>query len=52
LGVAGVKNAMAAQGRDVGLPRPPLQPLSPEAAKKLAAGIAAIPGMKNEPRGW
>lgn len=52
LGVAGVKNAMAAQGRDVGLPRPPLQPLSTEAARKLAEGIAAIAGMKGEPRGW
>lgn len=51
-GVAGIKAAMRAMGRDVGAPRPPLQPLSDEAAARLTAGLAAIASLEGEKRGW
>ncbi len=51
-GVAGIKAAMREMGRDVGAPRPPLQPLEPEAVAALKAGLAAIPALADEPRGF
>jgi 4-hydroxy-tetrahydrodipicolinate synthase len=51
-GVAAIKAAMHAMGRDVGQPRLPLQPLSRDAQAKLEAGLAAIASLKGEKRGW
>ncbi len=51
-GVAAIKAAMRVMGRDVGTPRPPLQPLGKEAGAKLSAGLAAIASLEGEKRGW
>jgi 4-hydroxy-tetrahydrodipicolinate synthase len=51
-GVAALKAAARAMGRDCGNPRPPLLPLDAAAEKKLAADIAALPALAGEPRGW
>ncbi len=51
-GVAALKTAARAMGRDCGKPRPPLLPLDAAAEKKLAADIAALPTLAAEPRGW
>jgi len=51
-GIAGLKGAMRAMGRDCGQPRPPLDPLGAEAYENLAAGLAAMPALEAEPRGW
>jgi len=51
-GVAALKAAVRAMGRDCGNPRSPLLPLDAEATKKLAAEIEALPALADEPRGW
>jgi len=51
-GVAALKAAARAMGRDCGAPRPPLLPLAAEAEQKLAAQIEALPALAQEPRGW
>lgn len=51
-GVAALKAAARALGRDCGELRSPLLPLNAEAAKKLWARIEAIPALAQEPRGW
>jgi len=51
-GVAALKAAVRAMGRDCGSPRPPLLPLDAGAAKMLAAAIEALPALAAEPRGW
>jgi 4-hydroxy-tetrahydrodipicolinate synthase len=51
-GHGGLKGAMRAMGRDCGQPRPPLDSLSDADYQKLAAEIAALPALKEEPRGW
>jgi 4-hydroxy-tetrahydrodipicolinate synthase len=51
-GVASLKAAMRAMGRDCGEPRPPLLSLDPAAYQKLVGELDAIAGMRNEPRGW
>ncbi len=51
-GVAALKAAARAMGRDCGIPRPPLLPLGAAAAEQLAAKIAALPALADEPRGW
>jgi 4-hydroxy-tetrahydrodipicolinate synthase len=51
-GVAALKTAARAMGRDCGNPRPPLLPLDAGTEKKLAADIAALPALADEPRGW
>jgi len=51
-GVAALKAAARAMGRDYGNPRPPLLPLDAAAEKKLAAEIEALPSLAGEPRGW
>ncbi len=51
-GVAALKAAARAMGRDYGEPRPPLLPLTAEAEKKLAAQLDALPTLAQEPRGW
>jgi 4-hydroxy-tetrahydrodipicolinate synthase len=51
-GVAALKAASRAMGRDCGEPRAPLLPLHPAAAKKLAAELELLPALTAEPRGW
>jgi 4-hydroxy-tetrahydrodipicolinate synthase len=51
-GVAALKAAARAMGRDCGNPRPPLLPLDAAAEKKLAAENEALPSLAAEPRGW
>jgi 4-hydroxy-tetrahydrodipicolinate synthase len=51
-GVAGLKAAMRAMGRDCGEPRLPLSPLAARAHAGLAAALAALPALRDEPRGW
>jgi 4-hydroxy-tetrahydrodipicolinate synthase len=52
VGVASLKAAMRAMGRDCGEPRPPLLPLHASAYDALAAALAALPALRDEPRGW
>jgi 4-hydroxy-tetrahydrodipicolinate synthase len=51
-GIAALKAAARVMGRDCGIPRPPLLPLSAEAAHRLAAQIYALPALSDEPRAW
>jgi dihydrodipicolinate synthase/N-acetylneuraminate lyase len=51
-GVAALKSAVRALGRDCGNPRPPLLPLDAAAEKKLLAEMEALPALAGEPRGW
>jgi 4-hydroxy-tetrahydrodipicolinate synthase len=51
-GVAGLKAALAACGRDCGVPRPPLQALGSAEAAALARELEAMAALRNEPRGW
>jgi 4-hydroxy-tetrahydrodipicolinate synthase len=51
-GVAALKAAARAMGRDCGIPRPPLLPLDAMAERKLAAEIQALPALAAEPHGW
>jgi dihydrodipicolinate synthase/N-acetylneuraminate lyase len=51
-GVSGLKAAARALGRDCGNPRPPLPTLDAAATQALLTQLAAVAGMKGEPRGW
>jgi 4-hydroxy-tetrahydrodipicolinate synthase len=51
-GVASLKAAMAAMGRDCGAPRPPLLPLDALAFQKLVGELDAIAALRAELRGW
>jgi 4-hydroxy-tetrahydrodipicolinate synthase len=51
-GVASLKAALAARGRDCGAPRPPLQALDARAAEALKRELDAIAALREEPRGW
>jgi 4-hydroxy-tetrahydrodipicolinate synthase len=51
-GVAALKAAARAMGRECGNPRQPLLPLDASAEKKLVADLAALPALAVEPRGW
>jgi 4-hydroxy-tetrahydrodipicolinate synthase len=51
-GVAALKAAARTMGRESGHPRSPLLPLDASAERQLAAQIAALPTIFNEPRGW
>ena len=51
-GFAGLKGAMRAMGRDVGVPRPPVDPLGEVEAGVLAERMAAMTFLEREPRGW
>jgi 4-hydroxy-tetrahydrodipicolinate synthase len=51
-GVAGIKAAMRAMGRDCGEPRPPLLSLDPAAYQKVVGELDAIRAMREEPKGW
>jgi dihydrodipicolinate synthase/N-acetylneuraminate lyase len=51
-GAASLKAALAARGRDCGIPRPPLQALDAAEAAALTRGLDAIAALRDEPRGW
>lgn len=51
-GVAALKAAARFMGRDCDAPRSPLLPLDVAAEKNLAAQLAALPVLADEPRGW
>jgi 4-hydroxy-tetrahydrodipicolinate synthase len=51
-GVASLKAALAARGRDCGAPRPPLQALDARAAEALKRDLDSIAALREEPRGW
>jgi 4-hydroxy-tetrahydrodipicolinate synthase len=51
-GIASLKAALAARGRDCGAPRPPLQALDAHAADALGRDLDAIAALRDEPRGW
>lgn len=51
-GVAGLKGALRAMGRDCGEPRPPLRPLGEEEYGRLTEAIARMSALRAEPRGW
>jgi 4-hydroxy-tetrahydrodipicolinate synthase len=51
-GVAALKAAARAMGRDCGIPRPPLLPLDDTAEKALTSAINQLAALANEPRGW
>jgi 4-hydroxy-tetrahydrodipicolinate synthase len=51
-GVAGLKAAMRAMGRDCGETRPPLIPLDPVAYQRLVGTLDVMASLRGEPRGW
>jgi 4-hydroxy-tetrahydrodipicolinate synthase len=51
-GVASLKAALAARGRDCGVPRPPLQALDAAEAAALTRDLDANAALHDEPRGW
>jgi 4-hydroxy-tetrahydrodipicolinate synthase len=51
-GVASLKAAMRALGRDCGAPRSPVLPLDSASYQRLVSEMDAIPLMRTEPRGW
>ena len=51
-GVAALKAAARAMGRDCGTPRAPLLPLDAAASHKLASELERLPALAGEPRGW
>jgi 4-hydroxy-tetrahydrodipicolinate synthase len=51
-GVAGLKAAARAMGRDMGAPRPPLKSLEASALAGLQQGLDALSALSGEPRGW
>ncbi len=51
-GVASLKAAMRAMGRDCGEPRPPVQALDAGGYENLAAQLGAMAALRAEPRGW
>lgn len=52
VGVAGLKGAMQAMGRDCGVPRAPVPALKSEQYNALAATIGGMSFLHAEPRGW
>jgi dihydrodipicolinate synthase/N-acetylneuraminate lyase len=51
-GVAGLKGALRAMGRDCGGPRPPLRPLGEIEYGALAEKLGALAALRAESRGW
>jgi 4-hydroxy-tetrahydrodipicolinate synthase len=51
-GLAGIKTALAAMGRECGLPRPPVRPLGEAERGRLLEAIAGMRFLRAEPRGW
>jgi 4-hydroxy-tetrahydrodipicolinate synthase len=51
-GIAGLKAAMRAMGRDCGEPRPPLQGLAKGTMKNLTEALGTMDALQAEPRSW
>jgi 4-hydroxy-tetrahydrodipicolinate synthase len=51
-GFASLKDAMRTMGRDVGVPRPPVDPLGEVEAGVLAKQMREMTFLEREPRGW
>ena len=51
-GFAGLKDAIRVMGRDVGVPRPPVDPIGEVEAGVLAKRLSAMSFLQREPRGW
>jgi 4-hydroxy-tetrahydrodipicolinate synthase len=51
-GLAGLKGALRAMGRDCGRPRPPARALNESEQGKLAEDLQAMKFLQSEPRGW
>lgn len=51
-GIAAVKGAMSAMGRDCGQPRPPLDVLKAGPRETLLAELERLAFLKDEPKGW
>jgi len=51
-GLGGIKCAMAAMGRECGVPRPPVRPLGEIERGRIAEALNAMPYLRAEPRGW
>ena len=51
-GFASLKGAMTVMGRDVGSPRPPVDPLGEVEAGVLADRLRSMDFLEREPRGW
>lgn len=51
-GVAAIKAALRAMGRECGEPRYPLMPLGEVERVSLSDRLAALPALRAEPRGW
>jgi ankyrin repeat protein len=50
--VAALKAAMRCMDRDCGAVRAPNEPLSAEEDRRLREGLAALPALEGQPRGW
>jgi len=51
-GLAGLKAAMRAMGRECGMPRPPARSLTEAEYAALAQAVRGMAFLKEEPRGW
>ncbi len=51
-GLAGIKAALGAMGRECGVPRPPVRPLGEVERGKLMEALSAMAFLRAEPRGW
>jgi 4-hydroxy-tetrahydrodipicolinate synthase len=51
-GLAGLKAAMQAMGRECGVPRPPARSLTEAEYARLAEALRRMPFLGEEPRGW
>lgn len=51
-GLAGIKVALQAFGRDCGAPRPPVRAATDGARARLGAALDGMAFLKSEPRGW
>lgn len=51
-GLAGIKAALAAMGRECGVPRPPVRALGGTARDRLMEAIGGMAFLRAEPRGW
>ena len=51
-GIAGLKGALRAMGRDCGEPRPPLRPLGEEENGRISEAMGGMASLRAEPHGW
>ncbi|HYH41348.1 MAG TPA: dihydrodipicolinate synthase family protein [Burkholderiales bacterium] len=51
-GFAGLKTALKEQGRDCGIPRPPMEKLDTARRKRLVTALGGFEALQAEPKGW